>query len=1290
MSKTEVSRLSKEALRLYKADQHEEALKLFDQALGYEREDGDLWLNRANCLYKMGQLEEARNSCDRAVDCVPFSHKAWFSKSVTERNLKWETEAIESLQFCLASIVERGNPLVQKILAVLEGYRKKGAEIPPEKAFLLVKEAYSLAVDQKDFPAAGSLLDKALELSPSISRAWQFKAMCLAAMNMPDQALDAYEKAIDLDGRNAVYWYNKAVLHGKLKQYDEAARCYVKSLEITPDYMESLSNYGNLLGLLKRHEEALECLNKALALAPGSETPWFNKGLNEDALNRPQAAADAYMRFLELASSRNAKQVEYAKKRIQEISGGFKHSGLEATAEEGPSPSQPASPPPRDTKPAAAPDSAQAEAWNQKGIAFFNQKSIHEAIACFDKAIALGPDSYRALFNKGIALGDLGREEEALECYRQAADIDPGVGAVWLNLGAACSKLGRLEEAVSAFDRALEINPGEGLAWFNKGKVLSDLGRKEEAVVSYERALKINPKDINALNNKGTCLLELGKLYDAQACFERVTSLDPKHAFAWHNGGEVLNKMKRYGLAVPYFDKALAVKSFAAPWNGKGESLRNMGKTEAALEAYQKAVEIFKGYADAWHGKAMCEETLGMKPEMIVSLKNFLSSVAASREKFNGLPEDIENARKKLVEEGVPEEEIKTLQEPKKPAVPARPKFPKDVELLGQKYEVIKVLGKGGFGVVYHVYSHDTGGFYALKTFRDEYLQDDRTRALFKKEAQILADMESHPYLVEDYFIDEISGRTYIAMEYVAPGDDGFNTLEGCLAVKPPGLAQSLVWAIQFCHGMEFMASQGIRCHRDIKPANIMITPQKTIKISDFGLAGILTSLAPALEPDTAVMPDGPETAGMTVRGAVFGTPTHMPPEQFISAADCDERSDIYSFGVVLYQMASRGGLPFLAALPRTGSPEAFTRFWDEMKNLHAAAPVPAVESPLFPVISRCLEKDPARRYASFAELRGALEPILFNLTGETVTPPDREEMTAGEWLNKGLSLKMLGRLDEALECYEKVIAMKPSPSTLSLAWSNKGNCFHQKKAFAESLNCYDQAIQINPGNDKAWTNKGFSLHALGRFKEALDCYDKALEIEPAFAIPWNNKSFTYLSMRDYDKAILCADTALKYNPKMEESWINKGVAYYSSNYFNEAIASYQKALEINPRRAASLYNIGLVMYDLKKYPEAIAYHDQAIAIEPRYEYAWCNKGNALIALKRFDEATACLDKAMEINPNYPTPYYFKGFAMINLKKKIEAMKCFKAFLKLTPSGALVEFVKDAEYRLMQLERGLI
>jgi serine/threonine protein kinase len=161
-------------------------------------------------------------------------------------------------------------------------------------------------------------------------------------------------------------------------------------------------------------------------------------------------------------------------------------------------------------------------------------------------------------------------------------------------------------------------------------------------------------------------------------------------------------------------------------------------------------------------------------------------------------------------------------------------------DVIGQKYEVYDVLGKGGFGIVYLVYSQQTGLVYALKTFQDKFLSDALRRERFRKEASVWVDLERHPYLVKAHWVDEVAGRLFIAMEHIAPGEDGLNTLEGYLQHRPPDLAQSLRWAIQFCYGMEYAYSRGIRCHRDIKPSNIMVSQDKTVKITDFGLAGVL------------------------------------------------------------------------------------------------------------------------------------------------------------------------------------------------------------------------------------------------------------------------------------------------------------------------------------------------------------------------------------------------------------------------------------------------------------------
>ena len=124
-------------------------------------------------------------------------------------------------------------------------------------------------------------------------------------------------------------------------------------------------------------------------------------------------------------------------------------------------------------------------------------------------------------------------------------------------------------------------------------------------------------------------------------------------------------------------------------------------------------------------------------------------------------------------------------------------------DFIGQRYEVYDVLGRGGFGIVYLVYSHETESVFALKTVRDEYLEDTRTRQQFKKEATLWVNLERHPYLVRAYFVEEVSGRLFIGMEYIHPDEQGLNSLEGYLQYQPPDLVQSLHWAIQFCHGME-------------------------------------------------------------------------------------------------------------------------------------------------------------------------------------------------------------------------------------------------------------------------------------------------------------------------------------------------------------------------------------------------------------------------------------------------------------------------------------------------------
>ena len=475
-------------------------------------------------------------------------------------------------------------------------------------------------------------------------------------------------------------------------------------------------------------------------------------------------------------------------------------------------------------------------------------------------------------------------------------------------------------------------------------------------------------------------------------------------------------------------------------------------------------------------------------------------------------------------------------------------------DFINQIYEVYGVLGEGGFGIVYLVYWREYGRVFALKTFKGEFLSDESVRVRFHKEASIWVELGHHPYLVCAYFVDEISGRLYIVMEYVAPNKEGLNSLGGYLQKQPPDMAQSLRWGVQICHGMEYAYSKGVRAHRDLKPANIMISQDKTAKITDFGLAGVLTE-SPAMHASGL---GSTGLFGRTMLGTGFGTPAYMPPEQFDNAAGCDERSDIYSFGIVLYQMATGGLLPF---------PIPASALWQAMRQLHRESPVPRLDSPLFPVIQRCLEKSPGKRYQTFQEIRSNLEPLLQHQTGEVIVPPQLKELEAWEWNNKAASLRNLGRPEEAILCCDKALEVDPRQAA---TWNNKGASLHSLGRHEEADHCFDKALELDPRFIGAWANKGASLHSFGRYEEAVPCFDKALELDPRYALAWNNKGDNLNSLDRCEEAILCFDKALELDPRYAAAWTNKGNSLHSLGREEEAILCYDQALELDPRDAAA------------------------------------------------------------------------------------------------------------------------
>lgn len=386
-------------------------------------------------------------------------------------------------------------------------------------------------------------------------------------------------------------------------------------------------------------------------------------------------------------------------------------------------------------------------------------------------------------------------------------------------------------------------------------------------------------------------------------------------------------------------------------------------------------------------------------------------------------------------------------------------------DVIAGKYEIYEMLGKGGFGVVYLAYERGTGALVALKTFRDELLVDPMAREAFKKEAMLWVNLEEHPFILAARWAQVVFGRLFVQMDYIARDAQGRVNLADHLvkAGGPLDTTQALEWAIQFCLAMQHANAHGIACHRDIKPANILITQHGALKISDFGLAAAAEVAGRGSTTGSFLSANGGE-AGLgfsltQANGKVrCGTPGYMAPEVY-SFEGADVRSDIYSFGLVLWQIAAGSPVPPFTVQWR-GDMESFLHGIYEQQIVGR---VPSVEGPLKPVIERCLKPRPSDRYGSCAELRAALDSIYERRLGRKFELPELGKKTADSWNQKGGSLAALGRQEEAIACYDKALA-------------------------------------IDPRHPLGWANKGVSLHALGRHEEAIDCYDRALSIVPTYA----------------------------------------------------------------------------------------------------------------------------------------------------------------------------------------------
>jgi len=591
------------------------------------------------------------------------------------------------------------------------------------------------------------------------------------------------------------------------------------------------------------------------------------------------------------------------------------------------------------------------------------------------------------------------------------------------------------------------------------------------------------------------------------------------------------------------------------------------------------------------------------------------------------------------------------------------------------RYQIIEELGKGGMGKVYKAQDTDLKEKVAIKLLRPEIAADKKTIERFRNELKFARKIR-HKNVCQMYDLNKEKGAHYITMEYV----DGKDLKSMIRMMGQSGSGKTIFIAKQVCEGLTEAHKLGV-VHRDLKPQNIMVDEEGNARIMDFGIARSL------------------KTKGITAAGVMIGTPEYMSPEQ-VEGKEVDQRSDIYSLGVILYEMVT-GRVPFEGDTPFTIGVKHKSEMPKDPKELNSQLP-----EDLNLVILRCLEKDKENRYQSAGEVRAELTRIEKGIPTTEIEIPKKKPLTSRE-ITVTFGLKKL--FIPAIAVFALVIAaiaiwqLLPKKEAIPVIPSDKPSLaimYFKNNTGDNSLDHWSVALSDLLITDLSQSKyiKILSGEKLNQIFARLNLLESRSYSSDVLKEVASRGGVETVLLGNFTKA----GNSFRINITLQDGKTGELIAsdmaeglgedsFY--NMVDDLTRKIKKNLKLSSEQIASdfdkevgkittsspeayrYYNEGRKYHLKLEYEKSIESMEKAIAIDPEFAMAYRSLGVSYSNLGKYMEAKKYIQKAMELSDRLTEREklniqgYFYNQSDFTYDKAIEA---YNKLLKLYPEDTIV------------------